>query len=85
MGLLDLETARWVDVPRAEQVIGVREPDVSPFVIGKVEVVRSERIFDPVWDMYERRALDVLSDARVQFGPNDRHIEQPFNVHILHI
>ena len=68
-------------MPRTEQVVCVREPDVRPLVVGEVEIVGPERILDPVGDTNHRRTLDVLADAGMQVGCDDRGVQEAFDSH----
>ena len=77
----DLQTPGRMDFPGAQDIVGVREPDVPPLVVGKVEIVGAEPILDPFGHANQRRTLDVLPDARMQIGRDDRHVQQSLDAH----
>ena len=77
-----LQASGSVHAPGAEDVIGIREPDVAPLVVGKIEVVVAQPVLNPVRDADERGALDVLTDTRVQVGPDDRPVQQSLDAHM---
>ena len=83
VGVGDLQAAGGMHPPRAPQVVGVGEPDVASLVVGEVQVVGAQRVGDPVGNPDERGPLDVLADARVQLGSDDRRIGQPLHPHRL--
>ena len=59
-------------VPRAREVVGVREPNIVALVVGKVEVVAAQRIGQPVGHLDERGTLDVVAHAVVHVRTDDR-------------
>ena len=79
IGFLDLETSRRMDAPGSENVVGIRETDVSAFVIGEVEVVPAKWRLDLIWHAYQRRALNVQADTGMQLRRNNRPVKKAFN------
>ena len=77
----DLQAAGLMDMPWTQHVVGIGQPDVSSLVIGKVKIVGPQTILDPVRDANQRRTLDVLPDARMQIGRDDRHVQQSLDAH----
>ncbi len=63
--------------PRPDERIGIGEPDVAALVVGKVEVVASERLLDPLWHPNQRWPLDILPDARIGLCGYDWRVNQP--------
>ena len=57
--------------PGSAQVICISEADVPAFVVGKIEVVRSEWFGYPVGYADQRGSLDVVSDTRMQIRGDD--------------
>ena len=77
----NLQAPGRMDTPRTQQVVGKRQPDIPPLVVGEVEIVGPERILDPFGDPNHGRALDILSDAGMQVGRDDRGVQQAFDAH----
>jgi hypothetical protein len=63
-----------MNVPGTQQIIRIRQPDIPSLVVCEVEIVGPEAVLDPIRDTNQRRTLDVLPDARMQIGPDDRLI-----------
>ena len=81
---LQRERSRCVYPPRAGERVGAGEADVETLVMGEVEVVATERIFDPVRNPDERRSVDVRAHPAVHAGLDDRPIKKacgPDRVH----
>ena len=51
--MCDLEATGNVHAPGAEYLIGIREPDIAPLVVGEVEIVVAQPVLNPVWDADE--------------------------------
>ena len=63
---------RLVDRPGAGQLIGVGQADVAAFVVGEVEVVFPERVWNPLRHTDQGRALNIDPDSWTQVGSDDR-------------
>ncbi len=81
--VLDPHAAWHMNPPRSYQIVRVGESNVVSFVIGKVQVVASERIVDPVGDPYQCRALDIDADTGIEARMDNRPVEQPLDSDIL--
>ena len=68
-----------MNAPGTEQLIGIGESNVPPFVVGEVEVVLAEPPSYPIRDLDKRWPLNVGSDARVQIGCDDGTVKQALN------
>ena len=79
MRLSQLHTSGRMNGPRTHQRCGIGKSDIAPLVIREVQIVPAKRSLHPIGHAYERRALDVLADARVGGRSDDRLIEQPFH------
>ncbi len=81
-GAGDVEHAGRVHSPRPAQRVGVGEPDVTPAVIGEVEVVAPERALDVPGDADQRGPIDVPADALVKPGMDQRSVRQSPRAHV---
>ncbi len=47
-GLLDMQSARFINLPRSGELVGVCETDVLALVMREIKVVPAQRVRDPV-------------------------------------
>lgn len=60
-----MQTAGRVNLPGPREGVCVGKANVQTLVVGEVEVIATERILHPIRNAYERRTLNVLTDAGV--------------------
>ena len=60
-----MQTAGRVNLPGPREGVCVGKANIQTLVVGEVEVIATERILHPIRNAYERRTLNVLTDAGV--------------------
>ena len=75
MRLSQLHTSGRMNGPRPRQRIGIGKSDIAALVIREIQIVPTKRSLHPIGHAYERRALNVLADARMSGRRDDRLVE----------
>ena len=70
----DVERAGLMDLPRAFEMIRIRQADVGALVVGEIQVVPAQAVGDPVRHTDQRGSLYVVADAGVCGGRDDGRV-----------
>ena len=76
IGFGEVQAAWRVDLPWAAELVRIGESDITPLMIGEVEVVASKRRFDPVRNPNKGGTLDIFTDTRVGARADDGSVDQ---------
>jgi hypothetical protein len=60
-----------MNLPGTGQFVGVGETNILSLMVGEVEVITAQPVFDPVGDADQGRTLNILANRGMAIGRDD--------------